>query len=354
MMGHIKKGGILTKMKALVLTAPEQLSLQDVNAREPEADEIMIQVKACGICGTDLHMFHGDKGAFENSFPLIMGHEFSGIIVKTGSAVTTFKSGDHVAVDPNVYCGHCSACLKGDVHFCENMLGIGTTVNGGFAEYCTVKSRAAYRVPETLPFEYAAMMEPVSCCLHGIDRSNIHPGNTVAVIGFGAIGQIIFQLALCSGAARVVVVETDASKRSKAMQMGAALAVDPLHEDVAARVREEGILSLDTVIECVGKKETMEMAVGLASNRATVMLFGLTSPGAKLEILAFEQIFKKELTITGSYINPLVSQRVIDLIAAKRIDLSKIVTDRIPLRDGVKAFTDQSYRSHGKIVVGDF
>jgi threonine dehydrogenase-like Zn-dependent dehydrogenase len=138
------------------------------------------------------------------------------------------------------------------------------------------------------------------------------------------------------------------------MQMGAALAVDPLHEDVAARVREEGILSLDTVIECVGKKETMEMAVGLASNRATVMLFGLTSPGAKLEILAFEQIFKKELTITGSYINPLVSQRVIDLIAAKRIDLSKIVTDRIPLRDGVKAFTDQSYRSHGKIVVGDF
>ena len=342
------------KMKALVLNAPQQISLQNVDVRKPKADEILIQVKACGVCGTDLHMFHGDKGAFENSFPLIMGHEFSGIVAETGSTVTQIKPGDHVAVDPNVTCGHCRSCLKGDVHFCENMLGIGTTVNGGFAEYCTVKAQAAYLVPKTLPFEFAAMMEPVSCCLHGIDRSNIRPGNTVAVIGFGAIGQIIFQLALCSGAAEILVVEPDAAKRKKALEMGAVLAVDPLHDDVAVCIREKGILSLDTVIECVGRKETAEMAVNLASNRATVMLFGLTAPGVKIELLAFEQIFKKELTITGSYINPLVSQRVINLISAKRIDLSKIVTDRIPLEDGVKVFTDQSYRSHGKIVIGDF
>lgn len=342
------------KMKALVLTAPKQLGLQQVDVREPAPDEILIRVKACGVCGTDLHMFHGDKGAFENSFPLIMGHEFSGIVVKSGAAAKKFKAGDHVAVDPNVYCGRCDSCLKGDVHFCENMIGIGTTIDGGFAEYCTVKERAAYGVPEDLPFEYAAMMEPVSCCLHGIDRSSIRPGDTVAVVGFGSIGQIIFELAAAAGAARIVVVEPDESKRRKALAMGAALAVDPMLGGVAARVRESGITSLDTVIECVGKKETMEMAVDIASSRATVMLFGLTPPGTKLEILAFEQLFKKELTVTGSYINPLVAQRVIELISAKRIDLSRIVTDRLPLEDGVRAFTDSSYRAHGKIVIGDF
>jgi len=342
------------KMKALVLTEPKKLMIQEVDVKEPEDDEIVIQVKACGVCGTDLHMFHGDKGAFDNAFPLIMGHEFAGVVVKTGKAAKKFKTGDHVAVDPNVYCGQCPSCLKGDVHYCENMIGIGTTINGGFAEYCTVKERAAYLVPDKLPFEYAAMMEPVSCCLHGIDRSNIHPGDTVAVIGFGAIGQIIYQLANCAGAARIIVVEPVKEKRDKAMNMGAFLTIDPIQEDVLGQIKSSGIASIDTVIECVGKKQTMEMAVDIASNRATVMLFGLTSPGVKLEILAFEQIFKKELTITGSYINPLVSQRVINLLAAGRIDMSQIITDRIPLNDSIKVFTDDSYRSHGKIVIGDF
>ena len=153
-------------MKALVLTAPKQLCVQDIPVREPEADEIVIQVKACGVCGTDLHMFHGDKGAFDNKYPLIMGHEFAGVVTKVGAGAGRFKIGDHAAIDPNIYCGQCRACLKGDVHFCENMIGIGTTMSGGFAEYCTVKERAAYLVPQKLPFEYAAMMEPVSCCMH--------------------------------------------------------------------------------------------------------------------------------------------------------------------------------------------
>jgi len=341
-------------MKALVLTAPKQLCVQDIPVREPEADEIVIQVKACGVCGTDLHMFHGDKGAFDNKYPLIMGHEFAGVVTKVGAGAGRFKIGDHAAIDPNIYCGQCRACLKGDVHFCENMIGIGTTMSGGFAEYCTVKERAAYLVPQKLPFEYAAMMEPVSCCMHGIDRSNIHPGDTVAVIGFGSIGQIIFQLANCAGAARIVVIEVDKEKRKKAEKMGAALTIDPASTDVVSCINEAGILSLDTVIECVGRKETMELAVEIASNKATVMLFGLTSPDTKLEILAFEQIFKKELTITGSYINPLVGQRVIDLLSAGRIDMSLVITDRIPLADAVKVFTDDTYRSHGKIVIGDF
>lgn len=341
-------------MKALVLTAPETLEVQQVQIREPEEDELLIRVKACGVCGTDLHMFHGDKGAFDNKFPLIMGHEFAGEVAKVGTGIEKFKVGDHVAVDPNVYCGECPACQRGDVHYCENMLGVGTTVNGGFAEYCTVKARAAYHVPSQLPFEVAAMTEPVACCLHGIDRSNIHPGDTVAVIGFGAIGQIIYKLAVCAGAARIVVIEPMEEKRAKAMEMGAFITINPLEENTTEKIKESGITNLSTVIECVGRKNTMEMAVQIASNRATVMLFGLTPPGTKLELLAYEQLFQKELTVTGAFINPLVSERVVNLLAYGNADMQQIITDKIPLSDGVKVFTDNAYRTHGKIVLGDF
>ena len=338
------------KMKALVLTAPKKLEVQEIPVREPKGDEILIRVKACGVCGTDLHMFHGDKGAFANSFPLVMGHEFAGVVAGCGPDVTMFREGDHVAVDPNVYCGKCAPCRRGDVHYCEHMTGIGTTEYGGFAEYCTVPERAAYLVPADMPFEVAAMMEPVSCCMHGIDRSGIRPGGTVGVIGFGAIGEIIFQLARSAGAARIVVIEPMENKRAKALAEGAALAIDPLHEDVKAVLAQAG-LKLSSVIECVGRKNTMEMALDIADNCATVMLFGLTPPETRLEVYSFEQLFKKEITVTGSYINPLVSQRVLDLLSAGRLDMQSVITDRIPLADAAKVFEDDSFRTHGKIVI---
>ena len=341
-------------MKALVLEAPETLRLREINVQEPVADEILIRVHACGVCGTDLHMFHGDKGAFENRYPLIMGHEFAGEVVSCGPLASKFKPGDHVAVDPNLYCGKCPACLRGDVHFCENMVGIGTTQNGGFAEYCTVSEQAAYLVPHTVPYEFAAMMEPISCCLHGIDRCNIRPGDTVAIIGFGSIGQIMFQLANHAGAARVIVVEPVAEKREKALQMGAFLTCDPSAGEIGRTLHVGGAERISTVIECVGRKDAMETAVSIAANRGTVMLFGLTAPGTKLEILPYEHIFQKELTITGSFINPMVAQRVLDLIVYKKLDMGQIIAQRLPLQDGLRAFTDKRLSMQGKVVIGNF
>ena len=296
-------------------------------------------------------MYHGDKGAFPNPIPLVMGHEFSGVVSQVGPEVTSLKVGDRVCVDPNMYCGHCRACRKGQVHFCENMIGYGTTLYGGFAEQCRVLEHAAYKIPDSLSFEHAALVEPVACSLHGIDRSNIHTGDTVAIIGLGSIGQLMLQLALAAGAARVVAIEPIASKRQTALKLGACLAIDPTAQDVKKAVEEAGIESLDTVIECVGRANTMEMAVEIASNAATVMLFGLTPPETRISLLPLEQIFNKEITITGSYINPLVSQRVIDLLASGRLDLDTVITDRVPLAEAEKVFSDDSYRSHGKILI---
>ncbi|HHX36300.1 MAG TPA: alcohol dehydrogenase catalytic domain-containing protein, partial [Gammaproteobacteria bacterium] len=217
------------KMLALVLNAPRDLTLERVPVKEPSADEILIRVKACGVCGTDLHLFEGTGGAMDSEYPLIMGHEFAGEIVRCGDAVTDLKSGDHVAVDPNVYCGKCEPCRSGEVHFCQNMVGIGTTAPGAFAEYCTVPSRSAYKVDPSLSLDVAAMMEPVGCCLHGVDRANIQPGCTTVIIGFGPAGQIIAQLALLSGSARLIVIEPVAEKRAMARAIGATTVIDPLH-----------------------------------------------------------------------------------------------------------------------------
>ena len=338
-------------MKALQLKDVEKLEYCDLPKPEPKPDEILVKVAACGVCGTDLHLFHGEEGAGSKVMPLVMGHEFSGVVVAAGNQVKTLKVGDRVTVDPNVYCNECFQCRRGKGHFCEHAEAYGVSMFGGFAEYCAVKERAAYRLPDGLDLHHAALVEPVACCLHGIDRANIRPGDTVAVIGCGSIGQLMLQLAGLYGAANIIAVDPVESKREIALKLGATMAIDPMAQDVKQTIQNAGILSVDTVIECVGNVHTMEQAVDIASRGATVLLFGLTAPGAKMVVQPFEQVFRKELTITSSFVNPLVSQRVIDLMASGKLNLDAVITDRIPLAQGAEVFTDNSYRRHGKILI---
>jgi Threonine dehydrogenase and related Zn-dependent dehydrogenases len=338
-------------MKAMVLTAPGKLEVQNIEIREPVRDEVVVKVMACGICGTDLHIYHGEEGAAKNPFPIVLGHEFSGVIEKVGPEVQNLKVGDRVAVDPNCTCGQCYYCLNGMPHFCEHMTCYGTVSYGGFAEKCIVREKAAYTLPENVSFAEGAMMEPVSCCLHGIDLCEIRPGDTVAVIGCGPIGQIILQLARTAGASKVIAIEPVAAKRELALKLGADIALDPIGTDVQETLLQKGVQYIDKVIECVGNKHTMQDAIHLVSNGGTVMLFGLTSPDDELTIHPFTDLFKKEIKITASYINPLTSRRVVNLIAAHRLDLDALITDKLSLEDAPTAFTDNSYRAHGKILV---
>lgn len=338
-------------MKALLLKDVRSLEYCDLPTPEPKEDEVLVKIAACGVCGTDLHLFHGEEGAGSSILPLVMGHEFSGMVAAVGPKVKHLKVGDHVTVDPNVFCGECFQCRRGNGLFCEHAEAYGVSMFGGFAEYCSVVERAAYLLPENLSLEYAALVEPVACCLHGIDRANIRPGNTVVIIGAGSIGQIMIQLAKLYGAARILAVDPVESKRNTAMQLGATMTVNPMEEDLKTAIARMGIYSMDTVIECVGNPKTMEQAVDVASRGATVLLFGLTAPGATMTVKPLEQIFRKELTITSSFINPLVSQRVIDLMSQGKLDLDTVVTDRIPLSQAAKVFEDDAYRKHGKILI---
>ena len=312
--------------------------------------DVLIQIKACGVCGTDVHIYEGDKGAAEVTPPTILGHEFSGVIAQVGSEVTEYKPGDRVCIDPNCYCGSCEPCRNGVAHYCEHMIGYGTTVNGGFAEYCAVNERQVYKLGDNTTFEQGAMTEPLACCLHGIDMCGIRPGHQVVIIGGGMIGLLMLQLARLAGAARIALLEPVESKRAVGRQLGADVCIDPLTENAEARLKEAGMTWINTVIECVGRPSTIEQAIDLAGNKAVVMMFGLTRPDETISVKPF-QIFQKELELKASYINPYTQKRALDLIDSGRLDVSSMVCDVCGLDRLSEILSDPALRAKGKHII---
>ena len=335
-------------MKAAVFEEKGRVRIAELPRPVPGAGEVLVQVMACGVCGTDVHIYHGDEGAAKTPAGTVLGHEFAGVIAEVGPGVTAVSVGDRVCVDPNQLCGSCRWCLEGKGHFCEHMVGIGTTVHGGFAQYCAVAASQVHKVAETTTFEMAAMTEPLACCLHGIDLCGIVPGDTVVIIGGGMIGQLMVQLSRLSGAAQVALVEPVESKRQQALALGADAAIDPAAEDTAEALAALG--AVQVVIECVGKPATMAQAMEIAGPKATVMLFGLTSPQEELTVRPFE-MFKKELTVKTSYINPYTQSRALRLIDTGRVDVASCVAACRPLEDLPRVLADPALRRDGKVII---
>lgn len=336
-------------MKAAVYHGPGDLRVEEVPVRKLKDNEVKIQVKYCGICGTDIHIFHGDGGCCDVTPPLVPGHEFSGVVAEVGSKVKTVKVGDRVTGDPNDMCGECYFCKNGMQHFCKNNIGIGTTVDGGFAEYVIMREKQVYKVSDDLSFIEAAMAEPISCCLHGIDLCNIKAGDTVLVIGGGPIGMIMMQLAKNAGASKVIMSEPVEEKREQALKLGATKTIDPLHEDVEA-VLAEYCENVNVVIECVGNVHTQADAVRFAGKGATIMYFGLAAPEESFPIRP-DDIFKKELHITSSYINPYSFERAIQILESGTVELESLITNVVPLDDIADVFTKPEYRRTGKVMI---
>lgn len=337
-------------MKSAVFYGKHDLRVEEHEMPKVGPKDVLIQVKACGVCGTDVHIYEGDKGAAEVTPPTILGHEFSGVIAEVGSEVTNYKAGDRVCIDPNCYCGACEPCRNGVVHYCEHMIGYGTTVNGGFAEYCAVNERQVYKLGANTSFEQGAMTEPVACCLHGMDMCEIRPGHQVVVIGGGMIGLLMLQLSRLAGAAKVALLEPVESKREVGKKLGADICIDPIHEDVKARLKEEGMTWVNTVIECVGRPSTIEQAIDIAGNKAVVMMFGLTKPDETISVKPFE-IFRKELVLKASYINPYTQKRALDLIDSGRLDVSSMVYEVADLDELADILSNPELRAKGKYII---
>lgn len=316
-------------MKAAVFYGVRDLRIEvDRPQPRPGAGEVLLEVAACGICGTDRHIMHGE---FDTVPPVIIGHELSGEVVAVGDGVTNLAVGDRVAIDPNMPCGMCRPCRRGKVHLCQNLSAIGVDVDGGFAELMVTPEQQCYRLPEGVSLEEGAMAELVACCMRGIDQAGISMGDRVAVIGGGAIGQILAQLARAAGASWLVLSDPVAERREMALSLGADAVVDPTREDplIAGGVLEGGA---DVVLEAVGSVPTARQAVAWAAEGATVVWFGVTPPG---ELAAIEPnlVFRKELTIRGARINPFTHARALDVMAAGQVRVAPLLSRRIALEE---------------------
>lgn len=338
-------------MKANYFLGEKKFELREQKVPEAGPKDVLIRVAACGVCGTDVHIYYGSKGSADVKPPVVLGHEFSGIVEKVGSEVTTVRPGDHVTVDPNIYCGKCHFCQMGKKQMCENLFAIGVNRDGGFAEYCLVPETQCYQLDKDVPLKYGAMTEPLACCIHGIDRVKIQSGDTVCVIGGGAIGLIMVQLAKISGASKVVLSEPVAMRREIGMEVGAWGTIDPIHENIGERLEELlGTRGVDVVIECVGTPVAAEQAFLAANKGATILLFSVPKPGSVYN-LHLEDVYQKELTIVGSMINPDTHGRAAALINSGALNLEPVITHSFPVEQVEEAILAQQGAETIKVIV---
>ena len=311
-------------MKAALLKGKEQMVFTGTDRPAAGPGEVLLRVQNCGICGTDVHLFRGEPGSAEVKFPVILGHELSGIVEETGEGVTTLKKGDRVTVDPNIYCGLCPHCRRGRPHLCDRLQAVGVTRNGGMAEFAAVPEANCHVLPDNVSFEEGALVEPLGCVLHGVKQLRLSFGQSVLIIGGGFIGMLFLQVLRQYAPARLVVSEPVEAKHDLIRSFGA----DEVFHPKALRPEE----TFDIVVECVGRPETLEAAVRAACKGGQVLAFGVSSPSAEMRISPYE-IFKKELTIKGSFINPHTHREAIELIRRGIVRLTPLISHRIGLSD---------------------
>ena len=337
-------------MKAARFYARHKLLVEDIPERAPMDNEVKIRVRYCGICGTDVHIYEGDKGSAEVTPPVTLGHEFSGDIVALGGGVTAFRPGDRVSVDPNAYCGRCYFCRNGKKQLCEHMIGLGTVADGGFAEYVTVPQELVFPIADNVSYRAAAMTEPLSCCLHGMDLTGVEIGDTVMVIGAGNIGQMMIQLARHAGAYRIIAVEPNPARLRMAEKFGADILIDPSSDDTAAVLAKHAVGCVNKVIDCAGRTNTAEYAIEHAGRGATVMIYGLTAPDEEMRLKPYT-LFQKELTVKGAFVNPDTFERAGRLLARGIVNVEDMITDIVDLSDIASAFENRLYAKNGKVLI---
>lgn len=327
-------------MRALQYQKPDKLV--PVRIKQPLAGpgEVLIRVKYAGICGTDLHILKNEAPTADR---IVLGHEFSGIVAATGPNVAGLQPDQPVAVDPNNFCGECVYCRRGQVHFCENLQPIGIARNGAWAEYCAVPARQVYPLPKKVPLEWGALAEPLSCILHGWDRLQaIGTEQRVLIIGAGIIGLLWGLLLKSHGFSDVMLSEPQDKRRHIANGLG----LRSRHPDTITGENE----MFDIIIDCSGNPGAIETAIQWLAPQGKFLFFGIVPHGITIRLEPF-QLFRKELTLLGSVINPFTFSRALELISRIRVPLPAL---------GIGLFSPDDYQAaltavaNGQITKGIF
>ena len=320
-------------MKAFLATKPLSLELVDRPLPVPGANEVLVKTKAVGICGSDIHLFRGDHPY--TTYPMIFGHEASGIVEAVGENATEFKSGEHVVLEPLIPCGKCYPCSIGRRNCCSNMKTVGVTTNGALAEYFAVPEFCIHRIPADLPFSLAALAEPFSIGFQAVSRGSAVETDQVAIIGAGTIGLAILAAAKEAGA-QVLVSDVLDFRLAIAQRMGADVTVNSLNENLAEKVMAwtRGF-GASLVIEAVGQPATIESTIGLAADAGRIVIAGVTKEKFALRGV---DVTKKELTISGSRNNLGKFRNAIDFIAAKPKIAANLITQIFTFNETPDAF----------------
>lgn len=316
-------------MKAALFEKPHHLSVGQHPLRALAGLEVLVRVKVCGVCGTDVHIVRGES---RSTPPVILGHEYAGSVQDVGVGVTAFTPGQEVAIDPNIACGICYFCRRGEIHLCSHLRALGVDIDGGMAEFCIVPEHQLYLLPDGFPAIASAFIEPVSCAVHGIDRAKIKLGDTVVILGAGTIGLMMLQLCQSTGAATTIVVEPLEQKRSLAQKLGATHVLNPGEMNIQNAVTDLTGVGADIVIDCAGRISTAQESLHLARRGGTVEFFGVCPIGQAFPIEP-NLVYFKELTIIGSYINPLTFDRAIRVLASGIVRVDDFPINRFSLDD---------------------
>ncbi len=326
-------------MKALVLEKYHQLTYKDVPEPVPGPADVLVLVKACAICGSDVHGLDGSTG--RRIPPVIMGHEAAGVIKAAGRDVTMFAPGDRVTFDSTVYCGQCFFCRRGAVNLCDNRQVLGVSCadykrDGALAEYVSVPQHILYRLPPEVSFVQAAMVEPLAIALHAANRTSIRLNDSAVVVGSGMIGLLLIQILRAAGCGHIMAVDLQDDKLKLAASLGADSLLNPAKEDVPARVREltEG-RGADLVFEVVGLEAALQTAVAASRKGGSVVLVGNLAP---LAGLALQDVVTRELTLLASCSSAGEYPACLDLIAQKKVDVAAFISAVAPLADGAAWF----------------
>jgi len=326
-------------MKALVLTAYSHLEYMEVPQPVPGPDEALVEVKACGICGSDVHGMDGSTG--RRIPPLIMGHEASGVVAEAGEGVKSWLPGDRVTFDSTVYCGRCSYCQEGQTNLCERRQVLGVSCgdyrrDGAFAEYVVVPERILYRLPDSLSFEHAAMAEAVSIAAHAVRRTAVKATDTVVVVGTGMIGLLVVQALRLAGCRRIIAVDKDLKRLEMALRLGADEKVEAGRVDVAEAIREltKG-RGADAAMEVVGLNETVKTAIVSVRRGGRLTLVGNLSPTVELPL---QRVVTNELKLSGSCAASGEYPTCLEWMAAGAIQVAPLVSAVAPLAEGPRWF----------------